>query len=94
LDVIVTSGEGKPKESDLRTTVYKRDINRNYVLKTKSARTFFNDIINKFPVLAFSLRSFDDEITAKIGVKECLEHELLTPYPVMEEKKDDVVAHF
>jgi methionine aminopeptidase len=94
LDVYVSSGEGKPKESDLRCTVYKRDINRSYVLKTKAARTFFNDVITKFPVLGFSQRSFEDEISAKIGVKECLEHELLTPYPVMEEKKDEVVAHF
>lgn len=94
LDVFVSSGEGKPKESELRTTVYKRDINRNYVLKTKAARTFFNDVIGKYPVLAFSQRSFEDEITAKIGVKECMEHELLTPYPVMIEKNDDCVAHF
>lgn len=94
MDVFVSSGEGKPKDSDLRTTVYKRDINRNYVLKSKAARTFFNDVNNKYPVLGFSQRAFEDEITAKIGVKECLEHELLTPYPVMEEKKDDVVAHF
>ena len=94
LDVYVSSGEGKPKESDMRCTVYKRDINRSYVLKTKAARTFFNDVITKYPVLGFSQRSFEDEISAKIGVKECLEHELLTPYPVMEEKKDEVVAHF
>lgn len=94
LDVYVSSGEGKLKDSDLRCTVYKRDINRSYVLKTKAARTFFNDIVTKYPVLGFSQRSFDDEISAKIGVKECLEHELLTPYPVLEEKKDEVVAHF
>lgn len=38
------------------------------------------------------MRAFEDEITAKIGVKECLEHELLTPFPVMIEKPEDVVA--
>ena len=41
-------------KSELRTTVYKRDINRNYVLKTKAARTFFNDVLTKYPVLCFS----------------------------------------
>jgi len=86
LDVFVSSGEGKLKESEMRTTVYKRDINRNYVLKSKAARTFFNDVITRYPVLVFSSRGFEDEITAKIGVKECLEHELLMPYPVMVEK--------
>jgi len=94
LDVVVSSGEGKPKESELRTTVYKRDINRNYVLKSKAARTFFNDVITKYPVFGFSSRCFEDEITAKIGVKECLEHELINPYPVLIEKQDDVIAQF
>lgn len=89
---MVSSGEGKPKESDLRCTVYKRDINRNYVLKSKAARTFYSDCMNRFPILGFSQRAFEDEITAKIGVKECLEHELLNAYPVMEEKKGDFVA--
>ena len=41
-------------KSELRTTVYKRDINRNYVLKTKAARTFFNEVLTKYPVLCFS----------------------------------------
>ena len=54
LDVFVSSGAGQPKESELRTTVYKRDINRNYVLKSKAARTFFNDVLTKYPVLCFS----------------------------------------
>jgi len=94
LDVIVSTGAGQPKESELRTTVYKRDINRNYVLKSKAARTFFNDVLTKYPVLCFSQRSFEDEITAKIGVKECLEHELLNAYPVLLEKSDELVAHF
>ena len=100
LDVIVSTGAGQPKEvlllcqSELRTTVFKRDINRNYVLKSKAARTFFNDVLTKYPVLCFSQRSFEDEITAKIGVKECLEHELLNTYPVLLEKPEDLVAHF
>jgi len=32
------------------------------------------------------MRSFEDEITAKLGVKESLEHELLVPYPILLEK--------
>lgn len=28
VDVIVSSGEGKPKESEFRTTVYKRDFSQ------------------------------------------------------------------
>jgi len=38
LDIFVSSGEGKPRETELRTTVYKRAIEKTYNLKTKSAR--------------------------------------------------------
>lgn len=41
LDIYVSSGEGKPKEGDFRTTVYKREIDTQYNLKLKSSRTFF-----------------------------------------------------
>lgn len=42
LDIIVSSGEGKPKEADHRVTVYKRALDRSYGLKTKHGRNFFN----------------------------------------------------
>lgn len=38
LDVIVSTGEGKTKESELRTTVFKRALDRNYTLKTQKGR--------------------------------------------------------
>ena len=40
------------------------------------------------------MKSFEDEVQAKLGLKECLEHELLVPYPVLAEKEGDVVAQF
>eukprot|EP01017_Pseudomicrothorax_dubius_P027121 TRINITY_DN3087_c0_g1_i2.p1 TRINITY_DN3087_c0_g1~~TRINITY_DN3087_c0_g1_i2.p1 ORF type:complete len:364 (-),score=126.71 TRINITY_DN3087_c0_g1_i2:36-1127(-) len=94
LDIIITTGEGKPKESDLRTTVYKRALERTYTLKTKNARAFFSEVNEKFPTLAFSLRSFTDEIGAKVGVSECMKHDLLNPYPILVEKTGEFVAHF
>jgi methionine aminopeptidase len=38
LDVYVSSGEGMPKEMDIRTTVFKREMEQVYNLKSKSAR--------------------------------------------------------
>ncbi len=94
LDVFVSSGEGKPKESEFRTTVYKREIDAQYSLKGKSARTFFAIVNKKYPTLPFSIRGFEDATVAKVGVKECLEHELLTQYPVLVEKVGEIVAQF
>lgn len=37
-------------------------MEKTYTLKTKHGRTFMHEIIEKFPSLCFSLRSFEDEI--------------------------------
>lgn len=94
LDVFVSSGEGKTKETDLRCTVYKRALDRSYNLKIKQSRQFFNDVLDRYPSFCFSLNSFQDAISARIGIKECLEHELLIPYPVLTEKAGTFVAQF
>jgi len=94
LDIIVTTGEGKPKETELRTTVYKRAIEKSYSLKLKASRQFFSELNERYPTLAFSLRSFEDETTAKLAVSECCKHELLHAYPVLAEKEGEFVAQF
>jgi len=94
LDVIISTGEGKPKETEHRTTVYKRAIEKAYSLKLKASRAFFAEVNEKYPTLAFSMRSFEDETNAKLGVNECIKHELLHPYPVLTEKAGEFVAHF
>ena len=38
LDILVSSGEGKAKEKDTRTTVYKRKPDLIYQLKMKASR--------------------------------------------------------
>ena len=48
----------------------------------------------KYPTLPFSIRSFEDITAARVGVKECLAHDLLTSYPVLVEKAGEYVAQF
>lgn len=94
LDIYVTSGEGKPKESEFRTTVYKRELDAQYNLKIKSSRAFFTEVNKRFPTLPFAIRAFEDPVGAKVGVKECVDHDLLTGYPVLTEKAGEIVAQF
>merc|ERR1740123_172925 len=94
IDIVMSTGDGKPKEMQSRTTVFKRSVDKNYMLKMRSSRTLFNEINAKFPALPFTLRSLDDERQARMGVVECLKHELVHPYPVLFEKKSDYIAHF
>lgn len=94
IDVAMSTGDGKPKEMQSRTTIFKRSVDKNYMLKMRSSRTLFNEINSKFPALPFTLRALDDERQARMGVVECLKHELIHPYPVLFEKKGDYVSHF
>jgi methionine aminopeptidase len=94
LDVYVSTGEGMPREIDVRTTVYKREMEKVYNLKSKSARQFFHVVSTKYPTLPFSIRGFEDLTGAKVGVRECMTHDLLMDYPVLGEKKGEFVAQF
>ncbi len=93
-EVMVSSGEGKPKDVDVRCTVYKRSLDQVYNLKVKQSRQFYNEVLSKYPSFCFSLNAFEDELSAKLGVKECLQHNLLIPYPIMSEKAGSYVAVF
>lgn len=92
LDILISSGEGKTKESEVRTTVFKREIDMWYQLKSQKARVFFNEVNTRYPTLPFSTAGFQDQTGAKLGVKECLNHDLLVHYPVLVEKAGEFVA--
>eukprot|EP00586_Coscinodiscus_wailesii_P005248 CAMPEP_0172481694 /NCGR_PEP_ID=MMETSP1066-20121228/7752_1 /TAXON_ID=671091 /ORGANISM="Coscinodiscus wailesii, Strain CCMP2513" /LENGTH=402 /DNA_ID=CAMNT_0013244235 /DNA_START=156 /DNA_END=1364 /DNA_ORIENTATION=- len=94
IDVALSTGDGKARPGELRTTVFKRNVEANYRLKMKASRYVLSEIDKKFPTLPFTLRHFDDERQAKMGVTECVAKGLLTPYPSLFEKKGEYVAHF
>jgi len=94
IDVAMTTGDGKVRPADLRTTVFKRNVEANYRLKMKASRYVLTEVDKKFPTLPFTLRHFDDERQAKMGITECVNHGLLMPYPSLVEKNDAKVAHF
>lgn len=94
LDVVMSTGEGKTKATELRNTVYKRAPDTSYLLKTAKARQFIHEVNKRFPALPFSLRQIEDEQVARVGVSEAKRHELLDEYPVCKEKDKEVVAQF
>jgi len=94
MDVVMTTGEGKPNEQDKRTTIYKRAMDTQYNLKMKTSRTFFSEVNKRFTTFPFTLRALSDEKTARMGVVECHNHELMNGYPVLFEKPGDLVAQF
>merc|ERR1711865_1291628 len=93
IDIIVSTGDGQPKEVDeLKTTIYKHQVDQTYSLKMKASREVFSQITSDHPTLPFSLRQYEGS-RARLGMKECLAHDLFSQYPVLEEKEGDFVAH-
>ena len=94
LDVMVSTGDGRPRETEFRTTVFQRALDVTYNLKLKASRTFLAEVNRRFPTLLFSLNNFDDQRNARLGVSECLKHNMLYSYPVLAERQNDLVAQF
>lgn len=94
VDVALSTGDGKVRPGTLRTTVFKRNVETSYKLKMKASRYVLSEVDKKFPTLPFTLRHFEEETQAKMGVQECVAHGLLTPYPCLHEKAGEKVAHF
>ena len=93
IDLAVTTGEGKQKDGLARTTVYRRRVETKYALKNKSSRVLLNEINTLCPSLCFSMRMFEDEAAAKMGIRELSAHALVEPYHVMYEEKDAQIVH-
>jgi len=94
MDLVISTGDGKARESDARTTVFKRAKATNFQLKTQKARQFISEITQKCPEMPFSLRMFEDEQLGRIGASEAKRHDLLHDFPVFQEKEGEIVAQF
>lgn len=64
------------------------------MLKSDAARQFLTEVNTRFPSLPFSIRSFEDITKARLGVKHCLEHELLEPFEVHALKDGELAVSF
>uniref|UniRef100_A0AC34GU08 Peptidase M24 domain-containing protein n=1 Tax=Panagrolaimus sp. ES5 TaxID=591445 RepID=A0AC34GU08_9BILA len=94
IDILITTGDGKVKHGDIRTTVYKKSDNVVYQLKMKNSRNFFSEASKEYGVMPFSIRGFANEVQAKLGVIECERHGLLQAYPVLYDRDSEFVAQF
>ena len=93
VDVAMSTGDGNARPGDLRTTVFKRNVEQQYSLKMQSSRQLLAEVDKKFPTLPFTLRHLTDVRKARLGIPECMEKGLLTPYASLHERSG-TVAHF
>lgn len=93
VDVAMSTGDGNARPGDLRTTVFKRNVEQQYSLKMQASRQLLAEVDKKFPTLPFTLRHLSDVRKARLGIPECLEKGLLAPYASLHEHSG-TVAHF
>ncbi|WFD19057.1 methionyl aminopeptidase [Malassezia caprae] len=80
--VVTTSPEGKSKSDDAFTSIF-RKTNATYLLKMATSRKVFSEIQKKAGAFPFNLRALEDEKRARMGVQECSNHGLVTPFEVL-----------
>lgn len=51
---------------------------------------FLSEVDKKFGLMPFSLRLCEDEKKAKMGVVECVKHELMQPFTVLYERDSKI----
>ena len=93
VDVAMSTGDGKARPGEFRTTVFKRNVEQQYLLKVKASRQVLAEVDKKYPTLPFTMRHLSDLRSAKLGINECIHHGLLTPYPSLHDYSGKV-AHF
>ena len=65
-----------------------------YSLKMKASKAFYYQIGKDFDVMPFTLRSCPDLKTARLGVTECVKHNVVDEYKILWENAGEVVAQF
>lgn len=95
LDILIsTSPEGKVKRSNYKTTLHKLTGN-SYSLRLKTSKAALKEFKDKnngpFPL---NVKTFADPRKARVGLIECSSHNVVLPYDIMEDKKDQFVAQF
>ncbi|CAO3663571.1 unnamed protein product [Umbelopsis ramanniana] len=92
VDILVSTGEGKTRQMETRTTVYKKTGTR-YQLKMAASRQVLSEINTKFGNFPFSLRDLEDQRKSRMGIIECAKHQTVLPYDILFER-DGVVVQF
>ncbi|KAJ3331286.1 Proliferation-associated protein 2G4 [Blyttiomyces sp. JEL0837] len=94
LDILISTGDGIPKPLEThRTTIFKKVPDASYALKTATARGVYTQVKKDFGEMAFSIRQFEEQTKARLGLVECSKHGLVMPYQVYYEKEAVDVAH-
>ncbi|QKF93652.1 methionine aminopeptidase [Fadolivirus algeromassiliense] len=87
IDIMMSTGTGKLQSID-RTDIYKRDYETRVELKLKSSK----EALSKFNKERFPISLVNRDAKTKIGLKECIDKNLVKTYPVVSDKEGEYIA--
>lgn len=87
IDIVMSSGSGKLLDYD-NTSIYRRKYENFVNLKLKSSK----NVLNLFGKDTFPTNININDIRVKLGLKECIEKDLLESYLVQCEKESEYIA--
>lgn len=87
IDVLMSTGSCKLHNTG-KLDIFRRNHENKTMLKLKASK----DTLNLFKKERFAISVDSSDIRVKLGLKECLEKELIERYPVVEDKEGEYVA--
>lgn len=94
IDVLASTGEGRVAATEIKTSLFKRNADSQYQLKMKTSREILSKATEAHGFHTFSLRDFENETRTRLGLKECIGHEVIQEQQVMQERPGELVAQF
>ncbi|EPZ36270.1 Peptidase M24, structural domain-containing protein [Rozella allomycis CSF55] len=94
INILVASGESNATHADCKVHVMQRNVHQKYSLKLNTSRQIYKEIDSKFSVFPFAVASLEDVNKARLGLSECLQHNVIIPLPVLNVKRKETVAQF
>lgn len=95
IDIVLSSGEGKPMEVEAKTNIYMKQPGQQINLKSKAARALISEVSKNhadFPFAIRNLQNAEANLPAiRLGINES--QSLLIPYPVLCVNPNEIVGH-
>jgi len=89
--VAFTTSDKKSSVSSKPPVIFQNTVNR-YTLKTKAARELLNNVTKQFETECFKLKDINmNESSARLGMRECLNHGVLRNLGLVELKNSETV---
>ncbi|KAJ3438565.1 proliferation-associated protein 2g4 [Anaeramoeba flamelloides] len=94
IDVLMTTGNAINFDDDVRTTIFKRDPESNYQLRSRVGRQIFSHIKKKKITFPFHIRSLSSFKSPVFACNECTKAGLFIPYKVETEMDKKPIINF